>query len=137
MFSTEIWRFWIDRRSRRASRASWIDTSFWMKRLYARILRRAPSSSRTLERTFFATKKATSSGISAFSERALLIRMATRISSSGGSMANVKPESKREIRRSWISARPFKKETQNNTKKHNKTKKTTNTKKNTTNVRSL
>ncbi|OQB99737.1 MAG: hypothetical protein BWX79_03061 [Alphaproteobacteria bacterium ADurb.Bin100] len=107
MFSTEICRFWIDSRSRSASRASWMEMSFWLKRLYARILRSAPSSSRTLERTFLATKKATSSGISTLSARALLIRMATRISSSGGSIATVRPESKRETRRSWMSARPL------------------------------
>ena len=107
MFSTLIWRFWIDSRSLNASRASWIETSFWLKREYARILRSAPSSSRTFERTFFATKKATSSGISAVSARALLIRIATRISSSGGSIATVRPESKREIRRSWMSTRPL------------------------------
>ncbi|MOA25696.1 hypothetical protein D3C78_1464370 [compost metagenome] len=60
-----------------------------------------------MERTFLATKKATSSGMSAFSARALLIRMATRISSSGGSMATVRPESKRDTRRSWMLARPL------------------------------
>ncbi|MCY1368870.1 hypothetical protein D9M69_558760 [compost metagenome] len=70
-------------------------------------MRSAPSSSRTLERTFLATKNATSSGMTAFSTAALLIRIATRISSSGGSMATVRPESKRETRRSWMSARPL------------------------------
>jgi hypothetical protein len=37
----------------------------------------------------------------------LLIRMATRISSSGGSIATVRPESKRDTRRSWMSASPL------------------------------
>jgi hypothetical protein len=32
MFSTLICRFWMDSRSRRASRASWIEISLWLKR---------------------------------------------------------------------------------------------------------
>jgi hypothetical protein len=60
-----------------------------------------------LARTFLAMKKATSSGISAPSARALAIRMATRISSSGGSMATVSPASKRLVSRSSMSTRPL------------------------------
>ncbi|KAG1081061.1 hypothetical protein G6F40_015642 [Rhizopus arrhizus] len=44
-------------------------------------------------------KKATSSGMGTPSDSALRSRIATRISSSGGSIATVRPESKREFRR--------------------------------------
>ncbi|MNT73255.1 hypothetical protein D3C72_2119360 [compost metagenome] len=70
-------------------------------------MRSAPSSSRTLERRCLATKNATSSGTLTFSAAAFFIRMATRISSSGGSMATVSPESKREISRSSMPVISF------------------------------
>jgi hypothetical protein len=41
------------------------------------------------------------------STRALLIKIATRISNSGGSMATVRPESKRDTKRSWMSVKPL------------------------------
>jgi len=50
--------------------------------------RSAPSSSRTLERMRLATKNATSSGNSTLAALALLIRIATHVSSSGGSIAH-------------------------------------------------
>ena len=70
-------------------------------------MRKAPSNSLTFERTFFATKNATSSGISEPSRRDLVIKIATLISNSGGSMATVRPESNLETKRSCISAKPF------------------------------
>jgi hypothetical protein len=60
-----------------------------------------------LARTFLATKKATSSGMVAPSASALRMRIATRISSSGGSMATVSPASKREVSRSSMSTSPL------------------------------
>ncbi len=60
----------------------------------------APSSSRTLARMRLATKKATSWGSSMPACCALLMRMATRVSSSGGSTATVRPQPKRDLSRS-------------------------------------
>ena len=61
---------------------------------------RAPSSSRTFERMRLATKNATSSGKSTLDIAALLIRIATQVSSSGGSIATVKPQPNRDFSRS-------------------------------------
>ncbi len=66
----------------------------------AKILFKAPSSSRTLERICFAIKNATSSEIFILFASAFLSRIATRISSSGGSMATVRPQLKRVLKRS-------------------------------------
>ena len=67
-----------------------------VKRLQASTLRSAPSSSRTLARTFVGDEEGdVLRAARRPSASAFLIRMATRISSSGGSMATVRPASKR------------------------------------------
>ena len=57
----------------------------------------APSSSLTLERSRLAIKKATSSGSTILFSNALRIKMATRVSNSGGSIAIVSPQPNRDL----------------------------------------
>ena len=64
----------------------------------------APSSSRTFDRMWVARSDATSSGRSMCSTSAFFLRMAARVSNSGGSTETRMPHSKREQRR---SSRPF------------------------------
>ena len=71
-----------------------------VKRELAITRRSEPSCSRTLERTRFAMKNAISSGNSTLLSTALLLRIATQVSSSGGSIETVKPQPKRDFRRS-------------------------------------
>src|ERR1022692_4092609 len=71
-----------------------------VKREFAMTRRSAPSSSRTLERMRLAMKNATSSARSMPTACALPIRIATLVSSSGGSMATVSPQPKRDLSRS-------------------------------------
>ena len=93
--------------SRRASFARSSDSSRLLKRAKASTFLRAPSSSRTLERMCLAMKNAMSSDSSTESASAFFSTIATRISSSGGSMATVRPTPKREIRRSSMPAISF------------------------------
>ena len=76
----------------RSLSASWVKSSViaWpVKRELAITRRSAPSSSRTLERIRFAMKNATSSGRCALTCCAFVMRIATQVSSSGGSIATV------------------------------------------------
>ena len=59
-----------------------------------------PSSSLTLERTFWAMKDATSLGISTCSSSAFFSIMAILVSTSGGCMSAVSPHSNLDFRRS-------------------------------------
>ncbi|MNC90087.1 hypothetical protein D3C83_61360 [compost metagenome] len=63
-------------------------------------MRSAPSSSRTFERIRFAMKKATSSGRSPPAAWDFDMRIATQVSTSGGSIATVSPQPKRDFSRS-------------------------------------
>lgn len=60
----------------------------------------APSNSRTLDRRRLAIKNATSPGKRMSFSSAFFIRIATRVSSSGGSIATVSPQPKRDFKRS-------------------------------------
>ena len=74
--------------------------SFPVNVALAMTLRRAPSSSRMFDRIRLPMKNATSLGNTALSCKALLCKMATLVSRSGGSIATVKPQPKRDFNRS-------------------------------------
>ena len=66
-----------------------------------------PSSSRMLDFTRLAMRYATSSARRTRSRAAFFLRMATRVSKSGGWMSAIRPHSNRERRRSSISGMSF------------------------------
>src|SRR5690554_5821805 len=83
-----------------------------VKGAFAITKRSAPSSSRTLERIFCAIKKAASLLSFTLACSAFFIRMATRVSSSGGSTITVRPQPNRDFSRSSIYTISFGKRSQ-------------------------
>lgn len=100
MFSIETSLSCLASRSSRASLADSRVAGRPVKRVCATIRFNAPSKSRTFDLKRSPIRKATLSCNSMFSIAALLFRMATRVSNSGGSIATVKPQPKRDFNRS-------------------------------------
>ena len=110
---TSATRRWMSSMARRRSsvpqmlaRTSWArsrDSSRPERVQKARIRTSEPSSSRMFDLTLVAMKYATSSGSGRRSSSAFFLRMATRVSKSGGWMSAMSPHSNRERSRSSIS----------------------------------
>ena len=100
MFSMVMRRACSESRSLSASLVNSRVMGSPVKRELAITRRSAPSSSRTFERIRLAMKSATSSLSVTPVASALVLRMAAQVSSSGGSMATVRPQPKRDFRRS-------------------------------------